>query len=201
MPRKSSLTCVPTAWHGRNAFLIGNESVQLVTLTGGGHIAEFRFTDASPFSHLNPLWVPPWKTFEPFNYREKAHSRLYGSLLEGKLLSGIAGHNICLDYFGPPTLAEVRQGLSQHGEAPMSKWQKTERRADRQKASLTLATRLPGAGLAFSRNICLQRGAPVAYFTETVVNERKKDHFFHWTQHVTLGPPFLCARDTVVALP
>jgi len=201
MPQKSSLTCVSTSWRGRKAYLLKNESVQLVTLTGGGHIAEFRFADASPFSHLNPLWVPPWKTMEPFNYREKTHSRLYGSLLEGKLLSGIAGHNICLDYFGPPTPAETLQGLSQHGEAPMSKWQKAESRADRQKASLTLSTRLPAAGLSFSRKIRLQRGAPVAYFTETVTNERAKDHFFHWTQHVTLGPPFLSARDTVVALP
>ncbi len=201
MPQKSSPSCAPTNWHGRKAYLLKNESIQLITLTGGGHIAEFRFADASPFSHLNPLWVPPWKTMEPFNYREKTHSRVYGSLLEGKLLSGIAGHNICLDYFGPPTPAETRQGLSQHGEAPMSKWQKTESRSDRQRASLTLSTRLPGAGLAFSRNIRLQQGAPVAYFTETVVNERKKDHFFHWTQHVTLGPPFLSARDTVVALP
>lgn len=201
MPQKLNLSCAPTNWHGRKAYLLRNESVQLVTLTGGGHIAEFRFVDGSPFSQLNPLWVPPWKTMEPFNYREKIHARLYGSLLEGKLLSGIVGHNICLDYFGPPTEAETKQGLSQHGEAPMSKWQKTDSRVDRQKTSLTLSSRLPAAGLTFSRNIRLQRGAAVAYFTETVVNERKKDHFFHWTQHVTLGPPFLSARDSVVALP
>ncbi len=138
---------------------------------------------------------------EPFSYREKVHSRLYGSLLEGKLLSGIAGHNICLDYFGPPTPAEIRQGLSQHGEAPMSKWQKTGHRSSTQKVSLTLSTRLPGAGLAFCRTIQLRRGAPVAYFTETVTNERKKDHFFHWTQHVTLGPPFISEHDSRVALP
>jgi hypothetical protein len=201
MPQRSILSCSSTTWRGRKAYLLKNGSVQLVTLTGGGHIAEFRFVDGSPFSRLNPLWVPPWKTMEPHNYSEKAHSRLYGSLLEGKLLSGIVGHNICLDYFGPPTLAETRQGLSQHGEAPMSKWQKTECRTDGRKASLTLSTRLPGAGLAFSRNIQLRRGAPVAYFTETVTNERKKDHFFHWTQHVTLGPPFISARDSRVALP
>jgi len=201
MPQKSSLSCAPTDWHGRQAYLLKNESVQLVTLTGGGHIAEFRFVDATPFSHLNPLWAPPWKSMEPFNYREKVHSRRYGSLLEGKLLSGIAGHNLCLDYFGPPTPAEIRQGLSQHGEAPMSKWRKTECRTGREKISLTLSTRLPAAGLSFSRNIRLQRGAAVAYFTETVTNENKKDHFFHWVQHVTLGPPFISARDSRVALP
>jgi hypothetical protein len=201
MLQKHALSCSTTVWRGRKAYLLKNESVQLVTLTGGGHIAEFRFVDGSHFPRLNPLWVPPWKSMEPFNYREKVHSRQYGSLLEGKLLSGISGHNICLDYFGPPTQAETRQGLSQHGEAPMSKWQKTECRTDRQKVSLTLSTRLPGAGLVFSRMIQLRRGAPIAYFTETVINERKKEHFFHWTQHVTLGPPFISAHDSRAALP
>ena len=201
MPQKSSLKCVPTVWHGRKGYLLKNDSVQLITLTGGGHIAEFRFVDASPFSHLNPLWVPPWKTMEPYTYREKVHSRQYGSLLEGKLLSGIAGHNICLDYFGPPTQAETSQGLSQHGEAPMVKWRKTDSRTDRQKTSLTLSTQLPAAGLSFSRSLQMRRSAPVVYITETVTNENKKDHFFHWVQHVTLGPPFISAQESRVALP
>ena len=201
MPQKSSVSCVPTVWHGRKAYLLKNDSVQLITLTGGGHIAEFRFVDSIPFPHLNPLWVPPWKTMEPYKYREKVHSRTYGSLLEGKLLSGIAGHNICLDYFGPPTRAEVRQGLSQHGEAPMVKWRKTGSRSDRQKTSLTLSTHLPAAGLSFSRNLQMRRGAPVVYITETVSNQNRKDHFFHWVQHVTLGPPFISPRDSRVALP
>jgi len=34
-------------------------------------------------------------------------------------------------------------------------------------------------------------GESVAYFKEEVVNEKRADHFFHWTQHATLGPPFL----------
>ena len=51
------------------------------------------------------------------------------------------------------------------------------------------------AGLRFSREIRLRRGESVAYFAETVVNEKKADHFFHWTQHVTLSPPFL-GHDT-----
>ena len=138
---------------------------------------------------------------EPYEYRENVHSRFYGSLLEGKLLSGIAGHNICLDYFGPPTQAETRLGLSQHGEAPMLKWRKKVSRTDRRQTSLTLSTHLPAARLTFTRNLRLQRGAPVVYFTETVVNENRKDHFFHWVQHVTLGPPFISARDSRVALP
>jgi hypothetical protein len=61
--------------------------------------------------------------------------------------------------------------------------------------------RLPVAGLTFTRQITLGRGESVVYFTETLLNERKADHFFHWTQHVTLGPPFLSERDGSIAIP
>jgi len=132
---------------------------------------------------------------EPYQYRAEKDAALYGPVNEGKLLSGIAGHNICLDYFGPPSEEEAAQGLSTHGEAPSAKWQKTKLHAGEHEVSLTLAVRLPVAGLRFNRQIRLRRGESVAYISETVVNERKADHFFHWTQHVTLSPPFL-GHDT-----
>src|SRR5208337_4064848 len=47
----------------------------------------------------------------------------------------------------------------------------------------------------------LRRGESVAYFTETVANEKKADHFFHWTQHVTLGTPFLGHETSRIAIP
>ena len=40
----------------------------------------------------------------------------------------------------------------------------------------------------------------MVYFKETVRNRRKSDHFFHWTQHVTLGPQFL-TPDSSISLP
>jgi hypothetical protein len=150
---------------------------------------------------LNPLWVPPWKSIEPYQYRAEKHAAEYGPINEGKLLSGIAGHNICLDYFGPPSEEEAAQGLSTHGEAPSARWQRTKLRATSQDVSLTLAVPLPVAGLRFSRELHLRRGESVAYFTETVSNEKKADHFFHWTQHVTLGPPFLGYETSRISIP
>ena len=41
----------------------------------------------------------------------------------------------------------------------------------------------------------------MAYFSETVINEKKADHFFHWTQHVTLGPPFLGHDSSRISMP
>jgi hypothetical protein len=175
--------------------------VRLTTLTGGGHIAEFQLENADGSRSVSPLWVPPWKTIEPQNYDEKLHKREYGTITEGKLLCGIVGHNICLDYFGSPSVEEAALGLSQHGEAPWSKWTKSKLTQTRQKLALEMSVRLPVAGLCFSREIELRKDESVVYFKETVRNERKADHFFHWTQHITLGPQFLSPEDSTVALP
>jgi hypothetical protein len=138
---------------------------------------------------------------EPYQYSEKLHKRNYGTITEGKLLSGLAGHNICLDYFGSPSPEEAAQGLSQHGEAPSSKWRATSITSSSQKASLEMSVRLPVAGLDFSRRISVKKSDPVVYFTETVRNLRKADHFFHWTQHVTLGAQFLDSEQSSITIP
>jgi hypothetical protein len=193
--------CGEDSWHGRKAYKMGNGLVDLVTLMGGGHIAEFRFTEISSLPTLNPLWTPPWKTIDPHRYRAQDHAARYGPITEGKLLSGIAGHNLCMDYFGSPSPEEAELGLSQHGEAPNSRWHKVSQSIRRNRVSLTLSLRLPGAGLRFRREIALQKNLPAAYFKETVTNERKCDHFFHWTEHVTLGPPFISSRGSAIFIP
>ena len=191
MQREPGLVCSRASWHDREAYVLENEILRLLTLTGGGHIAEFRFRQGAGDSSHNPLWVPPWKTIDPHKYRARIHQARYGPPITGKLLSGIVGHNICLDYFGPPSEEEAKRGLSIHGEAPSSRWGHVRTRTNNGFARLQLSTVLPVAGIRFSREIEIRRGEPVAYFTETVCNQRNADHFFHWTEHVTFGPPFL----------
>ncbi len=195
------LACLKSQWNGRGAYTLHNDRVQLVTLTGGGHIAEFEFLAATEMPVLNPLWVPPWKSMEPYLYHPDKHATEYGPINDGKLLSGIAGHNICLDYFGPPSAEEAAQGLSTHGEAPSARWKKTALHESAHEVSLRLEVDLPVAGLHFIREILLRRGESVAYFRETVVNNNKADHLFHWTQHVTLSPPFLGHDISRIGLP
>jgi len=201
MPRTRELFCEKTSWQRRRAYTLENGLVRLVTLLGGGHIAELRFTGSSGLPDVNPLWIPPWPTIEPYTYNPKVHTARYGGITEGKLLSGLVGHNLCLDYFGPPSPEEAAEGLSQHGEAPSAKWQKSGLRVTAHDIALTVGTRLPVACLRFSRELRLRCGESAVYITETVINERKCDHFFHWTQHVTLGPPFLSHGDSAVAIP
>jgi len=201
MQTSAKVRCSRVAWKEREGYAIENDRVRLVTLAGGGHIAEFRFREGLDVSTLNPLWEPPWKAIEPYQYKEAIHGKKYGELTTGKLLSGVAGHSLCLDYFGAPSPEESRQGLSIHGEAPSSRWRATRIRTSPRQAQLEMAVRLPAAGLRFARQISIRQGESVAYFRETVFNERKADHFFHWTQHVTLGPPFLHPKHSRTFIP
>ncbi len=195
---KRNFSITKSKWRGRESYAISNGIIQLVTLTGGGHVAEISYTAAID---VNPLWIPPWKTIEPHTYRKRLHALRYGGVTEGKLLSGLTGHNICLDFFGSPSIEESRLGLSQHGEAPSARWVVTSRSVTQKEAVLRLKTLLPVSRLQFEREIAVDPSEPIVYFRETVKNLARADHFFHWTQHVTLGPPFLNAREVEISLP
>jgi hypothetical protein len=67
--------------------------------------------------------------------------------------------------------------------------------------AVQFSVRLPAAGLECRREIELRPHDPVVSFTETVINERAADHFFHWTEHVTLGPQFLDPDASSIGLP
>jgi Fe-S-cluster-containing dehydrogenase component len=84
--------------HGRRASAVENDRVRVTVLEGGGHIAEI----LDKRTGLNPLWTPRWRSIEPSSFDRARHPE-YGAGAEARLLAGIMGHNICLDFFGGPT--------------------------------------------------------------------------------------------------
>lgn len=92
--------------HGRRMWELDNGALTLAIAVGGGHLAELRLA-VRP--EVNPFWIPPWKSMEPWSYRPPVHDRRYGE----KLLASILGHNLCLSYFGPPSEEEKTAG-AQH---------------------------------------------------------------------------------------
>jgi Domain of unknown function (DUF4432) len=188
-----------TKWRNRKAYCLNNGIVQLTTLTGGGHIADFRLLDLRG-ARVNALWEAPWTTMDPGKFR-KQHVRRYGPAPVGKFLAAFTGHAVCVDYFGAPSDAEAAQGLALHGEAANLRWKLLERKHTNSDVRLGMGVRLHAAGLLFSRHLSLRCGESVIYLEETVTNERPQDHFFHWTQHVTLGPPLLDPGQSVINLP
>lgn len=168
-------------YRDRGAHTIENDLVRVTVMVEGGHIAEITHKG----SGVNPLWSPPWPTIEPSTYDPARHPE-YGNDAESKLLAGILGHNLCLDQFGPPSAEEAAAGLTVHGEASVlpyeihSTWHE-----------LTARVHAPFAQLNFERKIELRAGDARVYIAETVENTSRHDRPIAWTQHVTLGPPFL----------
>ena len=168
-------------FHDRDAVQIENEKIRLTVLKEGGHITEILHKETG----LSPLWIPPWKSLEPSQYDPATHPE-YGSNGESKLLAGLMGHNLCLDLFGPPSEDEASAGITVHGEASVIRYA-----IESNKDELRAAATLPLSALKLTRDIKLGENGTTVQVTETVENLTALDRPIAWTQHVTLGPPFL----------
>ena len=93
------------AYRNRRVARIENDRLIVTVTVEGGHIAEI----VEKKSGINPLWTPPWPSIEPSTYNAERNPE-YGHDSESKLLSGILGHNLCLDIFGPPSAGRIRGG-------------------------------------------------------------------------------------------
>ena len=99
------------------------------------------------------------------------------------------GHNLCLDIFGGPSDDEARAGLTAHGEAPVVIY-----RIEAEGDGLVMRADLPLAQLRVERRVSL-RDAPSAFARRSRIWPAC-DRPVGWTQHVTLGPPFLNRGQT-----
>jgi len=91
-----------------------------------------------------------------------------------------------MDIFGGPSPEEAAAGLTVHGEASVVPY---EIRADA--LNLTQRAQFPIAQLRFERRIELRPGSSAVHILETVENLAAADRPIAWTQHATLGPPFI----------
>lgn len=178
-----------TRYRDRRAWRIENNELRVTVTVEGGHIAEIFHKG----SGVNPLWTPPWQSIEPSTYDRTKHPG-YGSDAESKLLAGIMGHNLCLDLFGGVTDEEAAAGMTVHGESSVAPYAVSE-----EGGALVLRATFPQAQLQFERRIRLDGG--VVRIRESATNLTGWDRPSAWTQHVTLGPPFLEGGVTVFRAP
>ena len=167
-------------YRGRRAIRLENDIVRVTVMVEGGHVAEILHRPTG----VNPLWTPRWPSIEPSTYSPTKH-REYGEGPEAKLLAGIMGHNLCLDLFGGPSGEEAAAGMTVHGESSVVQYEVVNEGA----STATLRARMPIAALAFARRLSLDNDR--VRFEETVENLSGLDRPIAWTQHVTLGAPFL----------
>ena len=166
-------------FHNRRAVQLEDDRVRLTVTVEGGHIAEI----LHKASGVNPLWIPPWRSIELSTYSAATHPE-FGDNSESRLLAGIMGHNLCLDLFGAPSEEEAKAGISVHGEASVVPYD-----VSMDGGELTARCIMPSAQIAFERRIRLTPNRIL--ISETVENLSALDRPIAWTQHVTLGPPFM----------
>jgi hypothetical protein len=167
------------SYRGRRAAAIENDELRVTVLVEGGHIAEI----LDKRTGTSPLWIPSWPSIEPSSY-STSYAAIYGGPADGPLLAGIMGHNLCLDIFGGPSEDEALGGLTAHGEGSIAHY-------DLQAHGKTLSAQaiFQFASLKFERLLELRHAT--IDVTETLTNLTACDRPIGWTQHVTLGPPFL----------
>jgi len=165
-------------FHNRRVVQMENERIRISVTREGGHIAEL----LEKVSGINPLWIPPWPSIELSSL--SPDNTAYGNDAESRLICGIMGHNLCLDMFGPPSKDEGAAGLAVHGEAGVVRWV-----FEMNEPELIARCTMPAAQLGLERRFQLE-GCRVL-IRETVENLAPLDRPIAWTQHVTLGPPFL----------
>jgi hypothetical protein len=178
-----------TTYRNRRAYQIENDQVRVTVLQEGGHIAGILHKP----SGVNPLWTPPWPSIEPSAYDRSKHPE-YGDDAESKLLAGIMGHNLCLDLFGAPSPEEAQAGMTVHGEASIAPYKVSTNGPE-----LVESCDLEQARLHFERKIVLRGN--VLRISETVINTSALDRPIAWTQHATLGPPFVERGSTQFRAP
>ena len=166
-------------FNGRRAAVLENADLRVVVLEGGGHIAAV----VDKASGVSPLWVPPWRSIEPAAFGPE-DAQVYGPAPDGRLLAGIMGHNLCVDIFGGPSDEEAAAGLTPHGEGSVATY--AFRRAG---ARLLMEADFPLAQLRFQRE--LELVDRTVRISESLENVGGTDRPIAWTEHVTIGPPFL----------
>lgn len=171
-----------TQFTGRSAWTVETPNLRVTILKGGGHVAEIALRSAGA---INPLWVQTRATIDPSRFEQARDARIYGGGSGAKLMSGLAGHSLCFPYWGNPSPAEERAGMTFHGETGVVDWSLTGSGAD----WLEISAELPESHTRFTRRVTI-RGT-VAWFDETAMNETAWDRPVGWCEHVTMSAPFL----------
>src|SRR5437016_3244005 len=154
--------------NGRRTVVVESPAATLLIDLGGGSLVDFHLSGGG----LNPLrWLGPGD--------------------ENAALRPMA-HFLCLDRWGQPSAAELRNGMPFHGEASRVEWKELSAPEGRGAKNLAeMSANLPMAGLEIHRSVKLSESAAVFAVSETVTNRNKLGRIYNMVQHATIGPPFL----------
>ncbi|MBC8032842.1 MAG: hypothetical protein H7Y03_01760 [Chitinophagaceae bacterium] len=151
-----------------------NKMVSLKINIAGGAYTHFGFIKDS----INPL---SWKLSQkdmPVNNRNGAPFQ---------------GHFLCLGRWGSPSEGEIKKGVPHNGEPSRDKWLIHSS----SNLNVKMSCIAPLDGLHISRNVVLDKTAPLWKVEESVTNTSSLGRIYNIVQHATLGPPFLNTNTIV----
>jgi hypothetical protein len=124
-------------------------------------------------------------------------------LRDGESVSPLAtiGHFLALDGFGAPSDQERAAGMPFHGEASKQVVKVIASQTSGSVRSLILQTALPLGQETLTRTIEMVQGENVVYVSSELESGLAVDRPVSWSEHATIGPPFLEKGKTVVDLP
>lgn len=170
-------------FENRPALVVRNDKLELTVMAEGGAFARLvRLTDPEK---LSPLWDPARAA------REEGRENTFGASL---------GHFPCVDGFGAQSPEERAAGIPSHGEAHVRPWEVRSAVRSDGSATLTLAVSLPLAQETLVRTIRIADGDDVIQVHSTLESKVAFDRPVSWTEHATIGAPFLAPEVTVVDL-
>lgn len=173
-----------TTFENRAALVLENDRLELTIMAEGGAFARLVRKDDS--EKLSPLWDPAGAA------RAARRKNTFGSSL---------GHFVCVDGFGAPSREERAAGYPGHGEAHVRPWEVLSASKSGGIATLTFSVDLPLAHEVFTRTIRIADGENVIQVQSSLESRLAFDRVFSWTEHATIGTPFLEPEDTLVDLP
>jgi hypothetical protein len=188
----AALLTAQTKYQNREAWTLDTPRLRVTVVQAGGHLVEVLLKEPGA---VNPLWNQTRATIEPDQYDAVRHEKMYGGGPGARLMSGLLGHNLCFPFWGNPSEAEYRAGMTYHGETGVARWRQVAAGAD----SLTITADLPESRTRFTRT--LQVKDQVLYAESLAENLAAWDRPVGWCEHVTLGPPFLEKGVTLIDAP
>src|SRR5204863_7446969 len=95
------------------------------------------------------LWVQKRTTIDAEQYDPAKHEKFYGGSASARLMAGLVGHNLCFPFWGDPSTAEYKAGMTFHGETGVARWKRTGGGTD----MLVVSADLPVSNTRFTRSI------------------------------------------------
>ena len=168
-------------FQGRPALVLSNDVLEVTVLPFGGAIASIVLKDDP--EKTNPMW-----------------DSLRAAREAGRAPrnNGTVGHFVCVDGFGPVSADERETGLPGHGEAHTLPWSLRSAKKEGGVTRLVQAVQLPRVHEVYTRTMEIADGENVVHVHSTLENLLGFDRPIRWTEHATIGSPFLEPGVTVV---